>query len=128
MAGFNPQNANIAGIVEASARKIRFHCDLNGSGAIEADAHPREDIAFLLNSNKQLIRQHNGNSRTNRSIVDNVMDLKFKYYDTNNRETDVADAVRAVEITLTLREKAGRERLLSRTYSTRVICRNLRLQ
>ena len=128
MAGFNPKNINPIGIVEASREKIRFHCDLNGSGSIEVDADPREDIAFLLNRNKQLIKQNNGNSRSNRSLVDNVRDLKFKYFDADDRETNRVDHIRTVEITLTVREKAGRTQFLSRTYSTRVICRNLGLQ
>jgi hypothetical protein len=92
------------------------------------DAHPREDIAFLLNRNKQLIKQNNGNSRSNRSLVDNVRDLKFKYFDADDQETNSVNDIRTIEITLTVREKAGREQFLSRTYSTRVICRNLGLQ
>ena len=128
MAGFNPLNKNPIGIIEASAEKIRFLCDLDGSGSIEVDADPREDIAFLLNRNKQLIKQNNGNSRSNRSLVENVRDLKFKYFDADDHETNNVDDIRTVEITLTVREKAGREQFLSRTYSTRVICRNLGLQ
>jgi type IV pilus assembly protein PilW len=128
MAGFNPLNKNPIGIIEASSEKIRFLCDLDGSGSIEVDAHPREDIAFLLNRNKQLIKQNNGNSRSNRSLVDNVRDLKFKYFDADDQETNSVNDIRTIEITLTVREKAGREQFLSRTYSTRVICRNLGLQ
>lgn len=128
MAGFNPLNINPIGIVEASANKIRFHYDLDGSGSIEMDADPREDIAYLLNHNKQLIKQNNGNSRSNRSLVDNVRDLRFKYFDADDQETSTVDDIRTVEITLTIREKAGREQFLSRSYSTRVICRNLGLQ
>ena len=127
MAGFNPQSTNPIGIVEASANKIRFHCDLDGSGLIEPDADPREDIAYLLNSKRQLIKQNNGNSRTNRSLVDNVSALKFKYFDADDRETHNLDNIRAVAITLTIREKSGRRQHLSRTYSTRVLCRNLGL-
>ena len=63
MAGFNPQSLNPIGIVEASAKKSRFHCDLDGSGLIEPDADPCEDIAYLLNSKRQLIKQSNGNRR-----------------------------------------------------------------
>jgi type IV pilus assembly protein PilW len=128
MAGFNPLNKKPIGIIEASAEKIRFLCDLDGSGSIEADADPREDIAFLLNRNKQLIKQNNGNRRSNRSLVDNVSDLKFEYFDADDQEANSIDDIRTVEITLTVREKAGREQFLSRTYSTRVICRNLGLQ
>ena len=128
MAGFNPLNKNPIGILEASAEKIRFLCDLDGSGSIEVDADPREDIAFLLNRNRQLIKQNNGNSRSNRSLVENVRELKFKYFDADDQETNSVDDIRTVEITLTVRERAGREQFLSRTYSTRVICRNLGLQ
>jgi type II secretory pathway component PulJ len=127
MAGFNPLDKDPVGIVEASANKIRFHCDLNGSGAIETEAEPREDIAYLLNSNNQLIKQNNGNNRTNRSLVDNVSDLTFKYFDADDRETSNVEDIRTVEISLSVREKAGRDKFLSRTYSTRVICRNLGL-
>lgn len=128
MAGFNPLNINPIGIVEASTNKIRFRLDLDGNGEIEADADRNEDIAYLLNGNKQLIQQLNGNNASNRSLVDNVSDLKFKYLDADGQETYDVDNVRAVEITLTVQEPAGRKHLLSRTYSTRVICRNLGLQ
>lgn len=128
MAGFNPLNINPVGIVEASPSKIRFRLDLDRNGEIEADADRNEDIAYLLNGNNQLIQQLDGNNASNRSLVDNVSDLKFRYLDADDQETNDVDNVRAVEITLTVREPAGRKQFLSRTYATRVICRNLGLQ
>jgi prepilin-type N-terminal cleavage/methylation domain-containing protein len=128
MAGFNPLNKKTIGIVEATPQKIRFRLDLDRNGKIEADAARKEDIAFLLNRNRQLIQQYNGKNASNRSLIDNVSDLDFNYLDANGLETHDVDNIRTVEITLTVEEPAGREGFLSRTYSTRVICRNLGLQ
>ena len=123
LAGLNPLKINRIGILEASVNKIRFQLDTNGSGTIEAGQD--EDSAFLLNGNHQLIRQKDGNSRSNKSLVDHVSDLTFKYLDSNNEETSILDEIHTVEISLTVREPAGKDKFISRTYSTRVICRNL---
>ena len=123
LAGLNPLKINRIGILEASVNKIRFQHDTNGSGTIEAGQD--EDSAYLLNGNNQLIRQKDGNSRSNKSLVDHVSDLTFKYVDRNNEETSILDEIHTVEISLTVREPAGKDKFISRTYSTRVICRNL---
>jgi type IV pilus assembly protein PilW len=123
LAGLNPLKINRIGILEASVNKIRFQHDTNGSGTIEAGQD--EDSAYLLNGNHQLIRQKDGNSRSNKSLVDHVSDLTFKYLDSNNKETSILDEIHTVEISLTVREPAGKDKFISRTYSTRVICRNL---
>jgi type II secretory pathway component PulJ len=123
MAGFNPLKVNRIGILQASADKIRFQQDTNGSGKIEIGKD--EDIAYLLNDNHQLIRQKDGNSRSNRSIVDQVHALEFKYFNRENEETNILDDIHSIEISLTIREPVGKEETISRTYCTRVICRNL---
>ena len=123
MAGLNPLNTNPIGIVEASSNKIRFQHDTNGSGAIEKGQV--EDVAYLINSNNQLIRQKDGNSRSNRSLVDDVDALTFKYLDANDSETIVLDDIQTVVISITVREPTGKGQFLSRSYSTRVVCRNL---
>jgi type IV pilus assembly protein PilW len=123
LAGLNPLKINRIGILEASVNKIRFQHDTNGSGTIEAGQD--EDSAYLLNGNHQLIRQKDGNSRSNKSLVDHVSDLTFKYVDRNNEETSILNEIHTVEISLTVREPAGKDKFISRTYSTRVICRNL---
>ena len=110
----------------------RFNFDLNGSGSIEpnaelADEEPAEDIKYLRNANNQLIRQIDGRSNSNQSLVDNVSGLTFKYLDKNNNETADVDDIRVVEVSLTVEEPSGRGRSVSRTYRTRVICRNLGL-
>ena len=109
MAGFNPLDIDTIGIIEATPHKIRFGLDWDGNGQIEADAVRKEDIAYLLNSKQQLIQQYNGNNASNRSLVDNVSDLKFKYLDVDGLETNDVGEVRTVEISLTVQEPAGRE-------------------
>ena len=123
LAGLNPLKINQIGILEASANKIRFQQDTNGNGTIETGQN--EDIAYLLNDNHQLIRQNDGNFRSNKSLVDHVIDLTFKYYDRDNKKTSIFDDIHTVEISLTVREPAGKDKFISRSYSTRVICRNL---
>ena len=127
MAGFNPLNADSVGIVEASQNAFRFRYDLDGSGAIETDATPGEDISYLSNASSQLIQQKNGNTRSNKSLVDHVSALRFKYLDQDQNETGEIEAIRVVEVSLTVEEPAGWGRSVSRTYQTRVICRNLGL-
>lgn len=125
MAGLNPLNLNPIGIVQASPDMIRFKLDTDGDGTIATNTS--EDMAYLLNGNKQLIRQLNGDSYSNVSLVENVTDLTFRYLDNQDLETNELSAIRTVEVSLTVAEPAGRDRVLSRTYATRVICRNLNL-
>ena len=125
MAGLNPLKLEPIGIVEASPRKIRFEMDLNGSGTIETGAALREDVAYLLNTKKQLIQQYDGNKRSNRSLLDNVSELTFEYLDAEDQKTNNLAAIRTVDVSLTVREPSGMGQFMSRTYSTRVICRNL---
>ena len=123
MAGLNPLKINQIGILEASVDKIRFQHDTNGNGTIETGQD--EDTAYLLNRNHQLIRQKDGNTRSNKSMVNHVEDLTFKYLDRDDEETSILDDIQSVEIALMVREPAGNHKFISRTYSTRVICRNL---
>ena len=123
MAGLNPLNINKIGILEASVHKIRFQQDTNGSGEIETDQN--EDISYLLNDKHQLIRQKDGKSRSNRSLVDHVNNLTFEYFNRDDEETSILEDIHTIEISITVREPAGKYKLISRTYSTRVICRNL---
>lgn len=123
MAGLNPLKINQIGILEASVDKIRFQHDTNNNGTIDSDQD--EDTAYLLNRNHQLIRQKDGNTRSNKSLVNHVKDLAFKYVDRDGEETSILDDIQSVEISLMVREPAGNNKFISRTYSTRVICRNL---
>jgi len=126
MAGFNPLNINPVGIVQADSNSIRFEYDTNGSGTIATNGD--EDVAYLFNAeNKQLVQQKNGDGNRY-PLVDNVIDLAFRYFDENDdMVTNDLAAIRSVEVSLTIEEPAGRDQPVQRTYSTRVICRNLSL-
>jgi type II secretory pathway component PulJ len=123
MAGFDPLGTKAAGIFQADADNIRFKYDTNGDGTIDTDGD--EDIAYRV-SNNQLVQEKNGGG-ISYPMIDHVSDLTFRYLDADDMETTDLDAIRTVEVSLTVEEPAGRDRVLSRTYSTRVICRNLSL-
>ena len=125
MAGFNPLDVGNIGIVQADPDLIRFNFDDDGDGTIATDGD--EDIAYLLNEDNQLVQQKNGKSSSEQPLLDNVADLTFRYLDAEDLDTNNRAAIRTVEVSLTVEEPAGRDKVLSRTYSTRVICRNLSL-
>ena len=128
MAGLDPLGINTIGIVQATADTIRFRYDTDGDGTIATDGD--EDIAYSLNAEnadkKQLVQVKNG-SGTPYPMIDHVSDLTFTYRDADDEETTDLGAIRTVEVSLTVEEPAGRGKVLSRTYSTLVICRNLNL-
>ena len=62
------------------------------------------------------------------TLLDNVTALSFTYLDRSDNllpEPVAVDQIRTVLISLTLQRPAGRNGMVSRTYSTRVRCRNL---
>ena len=121
MAGFNPLKLNGVGIKsDFSANRIHFSYDLDADGTVGAT----EDITFF-HEDQKLKRRIRGGNRI--SIIDNVTDLTFTYLDENNQLADHHNDIKTVVISMTVTAPAGRKQSLSRTYSTRVICRNLGL-
>ena len=57
----------------------------------------------------------------------NVSNLNFTYYDETGAPTTEREEIRTVEISMTVQLPAGSGRTVSRTYSTRVRCRNIGL-
>jgi type IV pilus assembly protein PilW len=121
MAGFNPLKLTEVGFKEdLSSNSIRFTFDLNEDGVITND----EDITYLHHDNK-LKRKLKGGYRI--SLVENVTALRFSYLNDRNELTDNPGEVKTVIISMTVKEPAGRRQSVSRTYATRVFCRNLGL-
>jgi type II secretory pathway pseudopilin PulG len=121
MAGFNPMKLNEVGIKsDYSANSIHFSYDLDADGTVEDN----EDITFFHEDQKLKRRIRAGNRIT---IIENVTDLTFTYFDENNQPADHHEDIKTVAISMTVTAPAGRKQSLSRTYSTRVICRNLGL-
>ncbi|UCF95144.1 MAG: prepilin-type N-terminal cleavage/methylation domain-containing protein [Desulfobacterales bacterium] len=123
-AGIDPLKTAAAGIVVASPAHIEFKADRNMNGTIDPDPQEKEHIAFHLKNNK-LMRQLNPPAGANRSMVDHVTRLRFGYFKEDGTPTNAVPDIRTVEITLTVREPAGRGNPVERTYTTRVRCRNL---
>ena len=119
MAGFNPMKISDVGIKsDCSQNNIHFSYDLDSDGTVRND----EDIRFF-HEDQKLKKQKRGGNRI--TLIDNVTDLKFSYLDANGQITENQADIKTVVVSLTVSEPAGRRRSLSRTYTTRVICRNL---
>ena len=106
----------------------------NGDGTVkcpvEDDNIENELIAYRLNNG--VIEKYRGASGTTNPYWEalteqNVSNLTFNYFDRNNNPTTDPGSIATVEISLTMQEPAGRGGTVSRTYSTRVRCRNIGL-
>lgn len=120
MAGYNPLKLADVGIQgPITANSIHFSYDLNEDGSITTAN--KEDITYLYEDQKLKRQLGTGTPIT---FIDNVTDFKFTYLDVFEQPTANPAAVKTVVISMTVTAPAGRRRSLSRTYSTRVICRN----
>jgi len=116
-AGFNPTNTNTS--------SIQFTADLNYDGDLD---DPFEDMIYALNGNLLEQTSDLGSGPVTATLLDNVTALTFTYLDQGDNllpEPVAVDQIRTVLISLTMQRPAGREGTVSRTYSTRVRCRNL---
>ena len=116
-AGFNPANT--------SSASIQFTADLNYDGNLD---DPFEDIIYALNGNLLQQTTDLGSGPVTATLLDNVTALTFTYLDQADNllpEPVATDQIRTVIISLTMQRPAGRDKTVSRTYTTRVRCRNL---
>ena len=157
MAGFNPVGSAASGIVDnfdidngfhdqhngnitsTDAHNFAFTMDADMDGRIDhcLDAAPaecpaaddnieNEIIAYRFN-NGALQKYRSASARWENLTEQNVTDLNFTYYDDTGAVTTAVDSIRSVEISMTIQQAAGRRRTVSRTYTTRVRCRNIGL-
>lgn len=136
MAGFNPRAGSFIAIEEAGSTRIRVRSDRNTD--LEDSSPDFADIAYEYNAVNSRVDQTEGGST--QPYIDNVTNLTFIYRnaagedlindlgkpDPISSDIDRAD-IRTVEISITVQEPAGRGRMVDRTYSTRVWCRNMGL-
>ena len=119
MAGFNPMIiADVGFMDDISENRIHFSYDLNANGLVDKD----EDITYLYEDQK--LKRKTVDQDNPETFIDHVTDFKFTYLDIEDAVTTNPRDVKTVMISLTVTEPAGRSRPVSRTYSTRVICRN----
>ena len=121
LAGLNPLGTPGIGIQTASSDSIQFTMDANFDGD---DADTFENITYTFNAGSGTLRQFNP-PLDSEILIDNVSDLTFTYLDMDDQTTSDLAEIRSVTISLTMQRPAGRDEDVSRTYTTRVRCRNL---
>jgi type IV pilus assembly protein PilW len=136
-AGLDPSGSNNFGITHASASTIRFTMDSEIGGAFNGfvDEANWEEITYDFQGDQimqTLYETVTTSTADTAALISNIKEVKFKYYDSANNDlgepgTDpdkLAD-IRTVEISVTHWEPAGRDKMVSRTLTRRVECRNL---
>jgi hypothetical protein len=104
------------------------HCIDEGPADCPAtdDNVENELIAYRFNDGA-LEKYRSASAKWEDLTEDNVSDLNFTYYDGNGAVTAAVADIRSVEISMTIQQPAGQGRTVSRTYKTRVRCRNIGL-
>ncbi|MGD8345502.1 MAG: hypothetical protein PVI38_00530 [Desulfobacterales bacterium] len=157
MAGFNPSGSTPAGIVDnfdsvngfhqrhngnitgTDAQNFAFTMDADMDGRIDhcvddgpaecpaADDNIENELVAYRFNNGALEKYRSASARWENLTEENVSDLSFTYYDGAGAVTTAVDSIRSVEISMTIEQPAGWGRTISRTYTTRVRCRNIGL-
>lgn len=132
LAGLDPLQQAEAGFQEANATSISFTSDRVVDGEEEANGEIDNTNFESLNyyyeasDNTLRLRLYPGtSSQTTQTLVENVTDLRFRYFDQDGNETGDLDEIRSVQISMTVEEPAGMDGTVVRSYATRVLCRNL---
>jgi type IV pilus assembly protein PilW len=132
MAGLNPGRLSNVGIISADGSSIEFNLDRNLNGVMET--LDEEHMRFSFDPvDRQVDEQlYVGTpSASQGPLVGNVTSLTFNYFDQNGTDlgpTPDLARIKTVDIFLTVQQRPGREsQPVIRTYSSRVICRNLGL-
>jgi type IV pilus assembly protein PilW len=127
LAGLDPLGSADTGFLAGGTdtSSIHFTADHNYDG--DSD-DPFEDITYALNGNILQQTADLGSGAVTATLLDHVIDLTFTYLDAT--DTPLAapipvDEIRTVLISLTLQRPAGRDEPVSRTYTTRIRCRNI---
>ncbi len=135
MAGLDPERTGDFGIVAVTPQRIQFTADRDMDGELDdadatdgIDAPDMEFMAYEYDGNSTLrmsLYKANGNLEISDTMVENVTDLTFSYFNSNDDTTSNLDDIRTVGIRLTIQKPSGRDGMISRTLVKRVKCRNL---
>jgi len=127
LAGLDPLGTADAGFIAGgtNASSIQFTADHNYDGDLD---DPFENVTYALNGDILEQTADLGSGSVAATLLNNVTDLTFVYLDAT--DTPMAapiqvDDIRTVLISLTLQRPAGRQAPVSRTYTSRIRCRNL---
>lgn len=132
-AGFDPTLSDNFGIELATATKLRFTSDSDGTGltgVVDDTNSERITYDFQANQLNQILYEGTGSEDTPQPLISDVQNLTFTYFDTDGNTLGspvpaamLAD-IRTVQISMTVQEPAGRGNPVSRTLTKRVKCRN----
>jgi type IV pilus assembly protein PilW len=134
LAGLDPLDQADAGLQEANATSIRFTCDrvnvvagdTEANGQIDNDNFENINYYFEPATESLNLRLYSGAPvQTTQQLVNNVTNLEFRYFDEAGLVTGDLDLIRSVQISMTVEEDAGNGGTVERSYTTRVLCRNL---
>jgi type IV pilus assembly protein PilW len=121
LAGLNPLGTSGAGFIVATATLVQIASDLNFDGDFSG---PFENTTYALNGNRLEQTNHLGTV----TLLDQVSDLRLTYFDADGNlipEPVNRPDIRSVGISLTQTRGSVRGKDISRTYRTRIRCRNL---
>ena len=147
LAGLDPLGSADSGITVAGVTSVEFTADRNMNGQIDDpdltdgsdEASDLEHIEYRYNGNnllEMLLHKSDATIESQDILLDRVTGLSFTYLDNDDNDlidyalvpprvpvNQLAD-IRTVVISLTTEHPAGRDDPVSRTYTTRVRCRN----
>jgi len=135
LAGLDPTGTDNFGMVAVTPQRIQFTADRDMDGELDdADATDglndpdMEFMAYEYDGNSTLkmsLYKADGSLEISDTMVENVTDLSFAYFNSEANTTSVVDDIRTVEIRMTIQKPSGRDDQVSRTLIKRVECRNL---
>lgn len=135
MAGLDPEGTGDFGIVAVTSQRIQFTADRDMDGELDdadatdgIDLPDTEHMAYEydgISTLRMMLYKANGNLELSDEVVENVTDLTFTYYNSADETTSDLDAIRTVDIRMTIQKSSGRDDQVSRTLVKRVKCRNL---
>ena len=135
LAGLDPMGTDDFGIIAVTPRRILFTADRDMDGELDdADAtfviddSDMEFMAYEYDGNSSVrmsLYKADGSLEISDTMVENVTDLSFAYFNSEANTTSVVDDIRTVEIRMTIQKPSGRDDQVSRTLIKRVECRNL---
>jgi len=138
MAGLDRFGSAAAGIEVATATNLRFTADRNMNGTIDttdlSDGLQEVDlerITYFYDAANKRLRQCLSEGTTDEwdTVAENVENFSFIYFDANNNQIPfpILDnlLIRFIEVSISVRNPAGRADDVSRTITKRIFCRNL---
>jgi len=138
MAGLDRFGTAAAGIEVATPTTLRFTADRNMDGVINnadlSDGLKEEDlerITYFYDAPSNRLRQclSEGTTDSWETVAENVISFVFQFFDATNNiiAFPIVDTslIREVAISITVQQPAGIAGELSRTFSKKILCRNL---